>query len=234
MKSYHQYCPVARAAEIFAERWTPVILRNLSLGCDTIAAIAAGAPGMPRSLLRTRLVELEAVRIVERTPKAAGRGWQYRLTPAGAELMEVCLALGAWGAHWLEVAPQHLDPYVLLWGMAATADRERLPSGRLVLAFTFVDQPVRYRYFWLLVEHGAVEVCVHHPGGEEDLVITTDAQALVHWHLGRLAWREAVGTGRIALTGAANLVRAFPTWFPLNYFAQTAPAASQILVPAGG
>src|SRR5436305_694132 len=128
MKSYRQYCPLARAAEIFAERWTPVILRNLSLGCDTVAEIAAGAPGIPRSLLRTRLAELETVRIVERAPKAAGRGWQYRLSPAGFDLLGVCLALGTWGARWLEVAPQHLDPYTLLWGMATTSDRERLPQ----------------------------------------------------------------------------------------------------------
>jgi len=29
MAGYGQFCPVARGAEIFAERWTPLILREL-------------------------------------------------------------------------------------------------------------------------------------------------------------------------------------------------------------
>jgi hypothetical protein len=33
MRTYGQYCPIARGAEIFAERWTPLIIRNLYLGC---------------------------------------------------------------------------------------------------------------------------------------------------------------------------------------------------------
>ena len=35
MRTYGQYCPIARGAEIFAERWTPLIIRNLYLGCET-------------------------------------------------------------------------------------------------------------------------------------------------------------------------------------------------------
>src|SRR5262245_13848156 len=55
MKSYGQYCLIARAAEVFAERWTPIIVRNLHLGCQTFTAIHQGAPGIPKSLLAARL-----------------------------------------------------------------------------------------------------------------------------------------------------------------------------------
>jgi hypothetical protein len=61
MKSYGQYCPIARASEVFAERWTPLIVRNIFLGCETFSAIEAGAPGIPRSLLRQRLSLLEQI-----------------------------------------------------------------------------------------------------------------------------------------------------------------------------
>jgi DNA-binding HxlR family transcriptional regulator len=44
MTTYGQYCPIARAAEIFAERWTPLIVRNLYAGCSTYSDILAGAP----------------------------------------------------------------------------------------------------------------------------------------------------------------------------------------------
>ena len=66
MRSYGQYCPIARAAEILAMRWTPLILRNLLLGSTTFNQIADGAPGIPRSLLASRLRELERVAFEER------------------------------------------------------------------------------------------------------------------------------------------------------------------------
>ena len=59
MKTYGQYCPIARASEIVAERWTPIILRNMFAGCSNFREISAGAPGMSDSLLTKRLRELE-------------------------------------------------------------------------------------------------------------------------------------------------------------------------------
>ena len=46
MRTYEQYCPIARAAEIFAERWTPLIVRNIHAGSSTYGEILAGLPGM--------------------------------------------------------------------------------------------------------------------------------------------------------------------------------------------
>lgn len=48
MRTYGQYCPIARGAEIFAERWTPLIVRNLHLGCGNFSEILEGAPGLSR------------------------------------------------------------------------------------------------------------------------------------------------------------------------------------------
>lgn len=72
MDSYGQYCPIARGAEIFATRWTPIIVRNLLLGCRTFSEILDGAPGIPRSLLSERLRQLEHVGILTRTPNPPG------------------------------------------------------------------------------------------------------------------------------------------------------------------
>ena len=44
MRSYGQYCPIARASEILAERWTPLVVRNLMFGADTFSQIARGVP----------------------------------------------------------------------------------------------------------------------------------------------------------------------------------------------
>src|SRR5919201_3105026 len=59
VRSYGQYCPVARTSEILGMRWTPIIVRNLLLGCETFGELREGAPGIPRTLLSDRLRLLE-------------------------------------------------------------------------------------------------------------------------------------------------------------------------------
>ena len=130
VRSYGQYCPIARGAEIFATRWTPIIVRNLLLGCRTFGELAAGAPGIPRALLSERLRQLEVHGIVRRRPNPRGRGWLYEPTQACVDLRPVCDALGTWGATWVEIAPEHLDPYMSLWGMRRGIGRLPLPERR--------------------------------------------------------------------------------------------------------
>src|SRR5687768_15986190 len=78
MKSvYGQFCPVAVASEIFAERWTPIILRELVLGSRRIYEIHRGVPRMSRALLAKRLHEL-----MEHGVITSGAG-EYALTEAG-------------------------------------------------------------------------------------------------------------------------------------------------------
>jgi DNA-binding HxlR family transcriptional regulator len=51
MKGYGQYCPVAKGAEVFAERWTPLVLRELLSGSTHFSDLHRGVPLMSRSLL---------------------------------------------------------------------------------------------------------------------------------------------------------------------------------------
>ncbi len=76
MASYRQYCPVARASEILAERWNPLIVRNLMFGATTFTAIAGGVPHMSRSMLTKRLRELEANGVIAVTAKPQ-RPWPH-------------------------------------------------------------------------------------------------------------------------------------------------------------
>ncbi|MDF2730697.1 MAG: helix-turn-helix, HxlR type, partial [Acidimicrobiia bacterium] len=158
MRTYGQYCPIARGAEIFAERWTPLIIRNLYLGCGSFSEILEGAPGLSRTLLSQRLKQLERLAIIESAPKPDGHRRHYQLTPAGHDLFKVCGSLGEWGARWLQIAPEHLDPFVALWSMCNALRRERLPDRRVVIRFDFTGGPRRER-FWLLIEHGDTEIC---------------------------------------------------------------------------
>jgi DNA-binding HxlR family transcriptional regulator len=212
MKSYGQYCPIARASEVFAERWTPLIVRNIFLGCETLSAIEAGAPGIPRSLLRQRLILLEQIGSVARVEKEHGRGSRYLLTDAGRELWEVCDALGRWGTRWLEAAAWHLDPYIVLWSFTQGAHAERLPAGHVTVQLDFTDQPLKNRHFWLVLDRGDIELCVSDPGFQPDLVVSTETEAFTRWYMGQLSWAAILRTGHVSIDGPRELARAFPSW----------------------
>ena len=231
MRTYGQYCPIARGAEIFAERWTPLIIRNLHLGCDSFTTILEGAPGLSRTLLSQRLRQLERFGIVASGPKPDGHGSRYELTPAGHDLYKVCELLGEWGAAWLEIAPEHLDPFVALWSMCNALRRDRLPDQRVVISFDFTRGRQHERY-WLLIEHGDTEICKDYSGLDEDLYVTAEAEAFVKWHAGRLSWAEATRDGRIGVHGRLPLVRAFPTWNGRSLFAHVKPATRAAAVSA--
>ncbi|WP_197703222.1 winged helix-turn-helix transcriptional regulator [Sulfurifustis variabilis] len=232
MRTYGQYCPIARGAEIFAERWTPLIVRNLSVGCGSFSEILEGAPGLSRTLLSQRLKQLERLGIVESASKPDGRGHHYELTPSGRDLFKVCVSLGEWGARWLEIAPENLDPFVALWSMCNALRRDRLPDRRVVIQFNFTGRPRPERY-WLLIEKGDTEICKTYPGLDEDLFVTAEAEAFVKWHAGQLSWAAAVGNRRIQLHGPSWLVRAFPTWNARSMFAHIKPASASAASSAG-
>jgi DNA-binding HxlR family transcriptional regulator len=221
VRTYGQHCPVARAAEILAMRWTPIIVRNLLLGCETFGEIQDGAPGIPRTLLSQRLGLLEQYGIVERRPSANGRGSRYRLTPAGRGLQPVVDALGTWGAQWLELAPEHLDAHVVLWSLCRLADPADLPGRRLVIRFELEDGPKRR--IWVVLAPPDSEVCVRPPGFDEDLVVATSCEWLAKWHMGRISLGQAMHDGLISVEGPSHLVRALST-LGLSRFASVQPS----------
>lgn len=208
MRSYREYCPIARASEILAERWTPLVIRNLLYGCSTFSEIARGVPAMSRSLLIKRLKELDRAGVV--TKVADGT---YQLTEAGADLAGVIDALGVWGERWLEVTTEHTDPGFVLWSWARYyLDPETLPERRVLVEFVFPDEPPTNRRYWLLAEARSAELCYSHPGGEPDVLVTASSDAFTRWHLGTLEWRRAIADGSIRADGPPRLARAVPTW----------------------
>ena len=213
MRSYGQYCPIARAAEVLAERWTPIILRDLLNGRSTFSELAEGAPGLSRTLLTSRLRKLERAGAIQRSPKGKGRGWRYEVTDMGRELRDVLFTMGKWGERWLELAPEHTDPGVVLhswWTLYL--DHEHLPDNRVVARFDFPDQPIKGNQHWFIFNKDDSEVCRTDPGFDTDLVVTAESKAFTEWHLGRLEWVDAVRNAQIQVAGPRALARALPTW----------------------
>jgi DNA-binding HxlR family transcriptional regulator len=107
MRSYRQYCALAKALDVVGDRWTLLIVRELLIrnGCR-YTDLLHGLPGIATNLLADRLRSLEQEGIVRREdapPPVAST--LYHLTPRGEELRPVVHALGRWGGPRLAEAP---------------------------------------------------------------------------------------------------------------------------------
>jgi DNA-binding HxlR family transcriptional regulator len=218
MKSrYGQFCPVAVASEIFAERWTPIILRELVLGSSGFNQIHRGVPRISRALLAKRLRELAASGVIESVDG------EYRLTAAGEELGEVVKSLGAWGARWTEpVQRDRLDPRLLTWDMRRRFALERLPKKRVVVRIDFRGVPAGSRApftYWFVLERPEVDLCFTEPGFEVDLFVDADLASFARVWLGDVPMRQAIREGAIKLSGSRDAVREFPSWLLLSTLA---------------
>jgi DNA-binding HxlR family transcriptional regulator len=218
--SYSQFCPVAKASEVFANRWTPLILRELMAGLHTFTDIQRGLPLISRAVLVSRLRELENGGIIERRRRKGEAGHEYWLTPAGNAFRPVISELGHWGlVHARDhVKPNDLDPTILLWGFRKRANRDLLPDHRVVVRFEFSGVPAnrtRFRLMWLLLERSGVDVCAKDPGFPVDLTMRGDVADFVKVYLGHVPWREAVGK-TLFIEGERDLVRHLPNWIRLN------------------
>lgn len=209
-RTYGQYCPIAKAAEVLAERWTPLIIRNLALDCHRFGEILEGCPRMSTTLLTDRLRSLQRAGVVLTRPAEDGRGKRYYLTAAGEELAEVVLRLGGWGERWLEIAPADRDPFLAVWSWARMTAVEALPTRRVIVRFEIIDHPKER--LWLLLQRPRPEVCVTYPGAPEDLLLRTDLATLVDVQRGALALSQARRGGQLSLTGDAWLVAEFSRW----------------------
>lgn len=220
VRSYRQFCPVAKAAEIVAERWTPLVIRELLAGSHRYNDLRRGVPLMSPSLLSQRLKFLEDEGLVER--RRDGEGVAYHLTRAGTELMPVIEALGTWGKRWVRReagSADDLDPGLLMWDIHRRLRIDRFPSRRTVLRFDLTDAPSKARYYWLVIDRGKVDVCLKDPGFEVDLYIAVDLATLTGIWLGDYPLDKAIRAAAIDLHGPPDLIGRFKTWLMLSVFA---------------
>jgi hypothetical protein len=75
----------------------------------------------------------------------------------GRALGPVCDALGQWGAHWLEIEPQHLDSAYILWATVKFVDVKALPAGTTTIRVRLADQPAKS--YWMILRRPQAELC---------------------------------------------------------------------------
>ena len=204
MRSYSQYCAIAKALDVIGDRWNMLIVRELLLqGACRYTDLHNGLPGIATNLLAERLRDLEREGIVTREeapPPIATT--LFRLTPRGEELKTILFELGRWGAP-LMTEPDEQDAYRGHW----------LPSS--VLPFVSdrtPDEPpvtieLRTGAEALTVETGDGNVRIH-PGAVDkpDLILTGPPQLLIGVLTGRLKLAAARARG-LRTQGSAEILR---------------------------
>src|SRR5918911_5300962 len=216
MPGYGQFCPLAQAAEVLTERWTPLVIREIALtGSRRFNDIQRGVPLMSSSLLSKRLRQLEKAGIVERRPRADGKGSEYHLTQAGEELGPVLAQIGIWSERWLRrpIFEETPDTGLLMWWVRTTVRTDALPAGRTVIHFRFRRAPEKLRWFWLVLPER--DLCLSDPGFGVDITVHSDAKTLTGVWMGDIDLGGALQMRPIQLASPEPLVRPFPQGFGL-------------------
>jgi len=201
-RSYGQYCTVARALDVVGERWTLLLVRELSTGPKRFKDLLEGLPGIGTNLLTYRLKTLEGQGIVRRAtlPPPAGSS-VYELTQLGRSLEPVIVALSRWGARLLDAPREEED---LRAGWAAVAMRSAIGRGATNNPPGTYEFRIDGEAFHVRVRDGEEGERVEARQGsapDPDLVVTGDAESFLAVTSGRLSPEEAVQSGALRTEG---------------------------------
>jgi DNA-binding HxlR family transcriptional regulator len=204
MRSYGQYCAVARALDLIGDRWTLLIVRELLLREPSrYTDLREGLPGIATNLLADRLRELEDLGLVVREdappPIAATL---FRLTPRGEELRPVIRALGQWGIPLMADPPRDNEfrPYWLSLPVALYLSDSAPEKPPVAVEVRTGAEPVVIE-----TADGAVRTRV---GAADDpnAVISGAPELIAALLTGRLALKDAVAKG-LKLDGDRGALR---------------------------
>jgi len=204
MRSYGQFCALAKALDVVGDRWSLLIVRELLIrGEARYTDIREGLPGIATNLLSARLKELEEADVLEQfdaPPPVATT--LYRLTPRGKQLERVIDAIGIWGVPLMEGASRK-DAFCSHW-MALPlrkALKDHAPDeAPAVIEVRSGEEPVTVR-----AVAGTVRVSV---GAAEspDAVVTGSAKVIYALFRGDMDLAQARKAG-LKVTGNAEVLR---------------------------
>ncbi|MEP7047607.1 MAG: helix-turn-helix domain-containing protein [Ilumatobacteraceae bacterium] len=105
-RTYGQYCPIAAGLDVIGDRWTLLILRELSMGDQRFTDLRTTLAGIAPNLLTERLRSLQSIGLITAVdlPPPAARS-VYRLTDDGRRIEPVLRSVARFGAHYLSGDP---------------------------------------------------------------------------------------------------------------------------------
>lgn len=189
MRSYGEYCSVAKALDVVGDRWTFLIVRELLIrGACRYTDLKDGLPGIATNLLSDRIRELEGAGLIRREdapPPIATT--LFHLTDTGAELRPVLDALGQWGVRYMTGLAEG-EQFRAHW--ASLFLRDRSPAGPPVsIELRSVGRPVTIE-----VSGGSVTT---RPGRSTapDLIVHGDPHLILALLSGQLTAADVTGRG---------------------------------------
>jgi DNA-binding HxlR family transcriptional regulator len=218
---YHQYCALARTLDVAGDRWTLLIVRELTPGPRRFTDLLGGLPGISRKLLTERLRALERDGIIARheLPPPAARQ-VYGLTDDGRDLATAMAPLTRWGARRLGDRKRG-ESFRARWpavAMAGLADREAAKGVSESYEYVVGDSA-----FHFTVDDGSIEV--HDgPAREPAVIVTTDEETWAAIASGKVTASSAAATGALTVAGDPEATRRLGKVF----------SRSEMLVAAGG
>jgi DNA-binding HxlR family transcriptional regulator len=208
-RSYDDPCGVARALDRVGERWALLVVRELLLGPKRFTDLRAGLPSASPNVLSQRLRELEQTGVVRRRalpPPAPST--VYELTPWGAELGPVVMALGKWGSRAWPPPAGELSVDALMIALQTTFDASLAKNVRARIELRLGAETFR-----LEVARGALHVA---RGSWEapDATVVTDAATLRALVFAKRDLAKAARSGEVEIEGDAALVAEVVGLFP--------------------
>ena len=210
-RTYGDRCGIARALDVVGERWALLVVRELLLGPKRFTDLRAGLPSASPNVLAQRLRELEAGGLVVKRrlpPPAASQ--VYELTPRGAELEPVVMALGRWGAGTPVPAPEvGMSPDASVLSLKALFDPGRAQDAELTIALTLGEDAYRAH-----IAKGELEL---HRGEARspDATIATDVATLTAVRRAPETLHDATRAGTLTIDGDEAAAERFLALFPL-------------------
>lgn len=216
-KDYAQFCGLAKASSVLGERWSLLIVRDLSVAPCRFKDLHEGLPGIPTSVLTTRLRDLQATGVVTRVAdERPGGGVLYALTPRGHALEPILDALGRWGAEAM-AAPGAED--VITDASLAASLRAGYQPGVAATATRYVVH-AGAATAWADTTQDSVTVGSGMPEFTADLMIHSgpELRALL---AGSLTPADALASGAVRIEGAFEMLERFAHTFRVPLTADT-------------
>ncbi len=208
-KVYGQYCGLAKALDLVGERWTLLIIRELSFGPRRFSDLVEGLRGISTAVLTERLNRLEDERlIIRRTlpPPAASK--VYALTEDGQELGRAIVPLAGWGVRILAAnRRKRTEAFRPAWGLLflrETFDASSARDVHDVYEFHIGDSVIG-----VIVDDGEMQVIEGQSGRPVDVEIHVDATTFIDVGVGRLRGRDAIRQGKLRLVGSEAALRRY-------------------------
>ena len=203
MRSYGQYCGLARSLEVVGDRWNLLIVRQLLIAPARYRDLVDGLPGIATNLLADRLRDLEASGVIERRLADKGSVVEYTLTPWGAELRQPIESLICWSTPLMVRGPDgdSFRPEWLALAVPALLDTRVKVRPSATVGLEIGDPPLQLRATRSGFEVGP------HDGRALDATVRADPAYVLGLAAGAFTLSDARALGLVEIDGDESVVR---------------------------